>query len=62
VNSNPEARSASSTLSVFNGPCDEALGFYRKMLGAEVTMLTRFNDNPNAAINPPGPEDKVMRS
>jgi hypothetical protein len=34
----------------FNGRCDEAIGFYRKALGAEVTMLTRFKDNPNPAL------------
>jgi PhnB protein len=46
----------------FNGRCDEAIGFYRKALGAEVTMLTRFKDNPNPAMNPPGFENKVMHA
>jgi PhnB protein len=30
----------------FDGRCDEALAFYRKTLGAEVTMLMRFKENP----------------
>lgn len=31
----------------FDGRCEEALEFYRKALGAEVTMLMRFKDNPD---------------
>jgi PhnB protein len=30
----------------FDGRCEEALNFYRDALGAEVTMLMRFKDNP----------------
>ena len=30
----------------FNGRCEEAVEFYRKALGAEVTMLMRFKDSP----------------
>ena len=30
----------------FDGRCDEALDFYRRTLGAEVTMLMRFKDAP----------------
>ncbi len=30
----------------FDGKCDEALEFYKKALGAEVTMLMRFKDAP----------------
>ncbi|MGJ7509418.1 VOC family protein [Variovorax sp. GT1P44] len=33
----------------FDGRCDEALEFYRKTLGAEVTMLMRFKENPEPA-------------
>ncbi len=35
----------------FDGRCDEALAFYKRALGAEVTMLMRFKDAP------PGPQD-----
>ena len=31
----------------FEGRCEEALEFYRKALGAEVTMLMRYKDNPD---------------
>ncbi|WP_298210895.1 VOC family protein [Acidovorax sp.] len=34
---------------MFEGRCDEALDFYRRALGAEVTMLMRYKDNPEAA-------------
>lgn len=30
----------------FDGRCEEALNFYRDALGAKVTMLMRFKDNP----------------
>ena len=31
----------------FDGRCEEAVEFYRSALGAEVTMLMRFKDNPD---------------
>jgi PhnB protein len=49
----------------FEGRCDEAIEYYRKALGAEVTMLMRFKDSPE----PPAPGmcaagsgDKVMHA
>ena len=47
----------------FDGRCEEAAGFYRAALGAEVTMLMRFKDSPEPhqpGMIPPGAEDKVM--
>ena len=35
----------------FDGRCEEALNFYKKALGAEVTMLMRMNESPE----PPKP-------
>ena len=49
----------------FDGRCEEALEFYGKKLGAEVTMLMRFNDSPEPqqpGMVPPGSENKVMHS
>jgi PhnB protein len=46
----------------FNGRCEEALGFYREALGAEVTELMRFRENPEPSHNPPGSEDKIMHA
>jgi PhnB protein len=46
----------------FEGRCEEALEFYRKALGAEVTMLMRFKDNPEKVECGPGTEDKVMHA
>lgn len=49
----------------FDGRCDEAIEFYRKVLGAEVTMLMRYKDNPEPpqpGMVPPGSENKVMHS
>ena len=34
---------------MFEGRCDEALEFYRRALGAQVTMLMRYKDNPEPA-------------
>ncbi|WP_295983170.1 VOC family protein [uncultured Variovorax sp.] len=33
----------------FEGRCDEALGFYKKALGAEVTQLMRYKEAPAGA-------------
>ncbi|MBI4573201.1 MAG: VOC family protein [candidate division NC10 bacterium] len=49
----------------FDGRCEEAVGFYRSKLGAEVTMLMRFKDSPEPpqpGMVPPGSEDKVMHT
>ncbi len=49
----------------FDGRCEEAIEFYRKTLGAEVTMLMRFKDSPEpmpADRMPPGSENKVMHA
>ena len=49
----------------FDGRCEEAVEFYRKALGAEVTMLVRFKDSPEPhqpGMVPPGSENKVMHA
>src|SRR5262245_26732168 len=46
----------------FDGRCDEALQFYKKALGAEVTMLMRFKESPDPAHVPPGNGEKVMHA
>ena len=45
----------------FNGRCEEAIDFYRRVVGAEVIALARFGDIPGAPT-PPGGENKVMHS
>jgi PhnB protein len=47
----------------FDGRCEEAAEFYRRALGAEVTMLLRYKDSPDPpppGMVPPGSENKVM--
>jgi PhnB protein len=49
----------------FEGRCAEALAFYKRALGAEVTMLMRFKESPEPpppGMVPPGSEDKVMHA
>jgi PhnB protein len=49
----------------FDGRCEEAVEFYRSVLGAEVTMLMRFKESPERqehSMVPPGAEDKVMHT
>jgi PhnB protein len=49
----------------FNGRCEEAIEFYREVLGAEVTMLMRFKDSPeppSPGMIPPGSENKIMHA
>ena len=48
-----------------NGRCEEALEFYRRALGAEVSMLMRMKDSPEpspSGTRPPGWENKVMHA
>src|SRR5258708_4074990 len=44
----------------FDGRAEEAVEFYRKALGAEVTMLMRFKESPDPGMCAPGSENKVM--
>lgn len=49
----------------FSGRCDEAIEFYQKNLGAELTFLMRYRESPDPAppgMLPPGFEDKVMHA
>jgi len=49
----------------FDGRCEEAVEFYRRRLGAEVTMLMRYKESPDApppGMVPPGSENKVMHA
>ena len=49
----------------FDGRCEEALNFYRRALGAEVSMLMRFKDAPDKPPPDkvaPGSDDKVMHA
>ena len=55
----------------FEGRCEEAIEFYRTAVGAEVEMLLRFKDNPEAGQSsescgpdmiPPGSENKIMHA
>src|SRR5262245_17019472 len=45
-----------------DGRCEEALEFYQKALGAEVTALLRYKDSPDPGMVPPGGRDKVMHA
>ena len=49
----------------FDGRCEEALEFYKRAVGAEVTMLMRNNESPEApppGMLPPGSESKIMHA
>lgn len=49
---------------MFNGRCEEAIGFYQQALGAKLTMLMRFDESPEPSLMPL-PSDwgkKVMHS
>ena len=47
----------------FVGRCEEALEFYKKSIGAEVTSLMRWKESPDAAMKaPPGFEEKIMNA
>ena len=47
----------------FGGRCEEALTFYKKSIGAEVTGLMRWKDSPEADMKgPPGFGEKIMNA
>lgn len=49
----------------FEGRCEEAVEFYKKALGAEVTMLMRYKESPEPpplGCIPPGSGEKVMHA
>src|SRR3954451_17846513 len=49
----------------FDGRCEEALDFYTSALGAEVTMIMRYQDAPDPpppGMIPPGSEGQIMHA
>jgi PhnB protein len=44
----------------FDGRCEEALEFYRKAIGAEVTLLMRFKESPDPTMCPSVDTNKIM--
>ena len=47
----------------FAGRCEEALEFYKKTVGAEVTGLMRWKESPDKDMKgPPGYEEKIMNA
>jgi PhnB protein len=47
----------------FDGRCEEALEFYKKVLGAEIGMMMRFKENPEGEKHvAPGTGDKIMHA
>ncbi len=50
---------------ILNGRCDEAIAFYQKALGAEVTFQMRVSESPDPVppgALPPGFENKIMHA
>jgi PhnB protein len=46
----------------FDGRCEEALDFYRRKLGAEVSMLMRFKESPHQEMCPAASGEKIMHT
>lgn len=46
----------------FEGRCEEALEFYRKALGAEVTAIMRYKDSPEPEACAGADPNKVMHA
>ena len=65
MSTNKDNRIVQSYLFFSKGNCEEAVEFYRKVLGAEVEMMMRFKDSPEPhppGMLAPGWENKVMHS
>jgi PhnB protein len=48
-----------------DGRCEEAIEFYKRVMGAEVLMMMRFKDSPQPhppGMLPPGGENKIMHA
>jgi PhnB protein len=51
------------SLITFGGRCEEALEFYKKAVGAEVTALMRWKESPDTAMKPPaGFQEKILHA
>ena len=50
------------TYLMMDGRAEEAIEFYKKTLGATVTMLMRFKESPDPHMCSPGAENKVMHA
>ena len=47
----------------FDGRCEEAIEFYRELLGAKVEMMMRFKESPEKNPNcMPSDENKIMHA
>jgi PhnB protein len=46
----------------FNGSCEQAIEFYRKALGADVTALVRFKDSPDPTMAPAVAGEKILHA
>lgn len=49
----------------FEGRCEEAIEFYKTAIGAQVEMIMRYSQSPDApppGMIPPGSENKIMHS
>ena len=49
----------------FDGRCEEAIEFYKRAVGAKVTMLMRYKESPEPpppGMVAPGSENKVMHA
>ena len=44
----------------FDGVCEEALEFYKRNVGAKVTMMMRNRESPDPKMCTPGNENKIM--
>ena len=47
----------------FGGRCEEAMEFYKRCMGAQVTGLMRWKESPDATFKaPPGYEEEIMNA
>jgi PhnB protein len=46
----------------FDGRCEEALDFYRRAIGAKVSMLMRFKESPDPNMCPTGSGEKIIHT
>jgi len=57
-----KARTQVQTYLQFNGRTEEALEFYQTAVGAEVVVMMRFGDAPEACAGQAPPAEKIMHA
>jgi len=46
----------------FDGQCAEAMRFYHRVIGGQLTAMMKYSESPDAAQRPPGSDDRILHA